>query len=109
MTEYVQVETTTDSSEEADRLAHSITDAHLAACVQIVGPIRSVYWWQGKQEVAQEWQLLIKTTTDRLSDLEQHIKANHSYETPEIIATPIRWGSQEYLDWISAETKQTDV
>ncbi len=109
MADYAQVLTTVDSAEEAERLARSITTARLAACVQITGPIRSVYWWRDKVEDAQEWQLLIKTTTEVLSDLEQHIKANHSYETPEIIATSIPWGSAEYLSWISAETRRTDV
>ena len=94
ITEYTQVLTTVDSAEAAERLGRSITGARLAACVQIVGPIRSLYWWQGKVEDAQEWQLLIKTTAESLPELEQHIKANHSYDEPEIIATPITWGSQ---------------
>jgi periplasmic divalent cation tolerance protein len=109
MTEHMQVLTTVDSAEAAERLGRSIAGARLAACVQIVGPIRSLYWWQGKVEEAQEWQLLIKTTSGRLAELEQHIKANHGYDTPEIIATPIPWGSQEYLGWVSAETRQTGV
>ena len=109
MADYAQVLTTVDSAEEAERLARSITAARLAACVQIIGPIRSVYWWQDKLEDAQEWQLLIKTTTEGLSELERHIKANHSYETPEITATEIPWGSAEYLGLISAETRRTDV
>jgi periplasmic divalent cation tolerance protein len=107
MTDYMQVITTVDSTEAAERLARSVVNARLAACVQIVGPIRSLYWWQDKLDDAQEWQLLMKTTTERLSTLEAHIKAHHSYDTPEITATPIPWGSQEYLDWISAETRQT--
>ena len=109
MTDYMQVITTVDSTEEAERLARSVVNARLAACVQIVGPIRSLYWWQDKLDDAQEWQLLMKTTTERLSALEEHIKSHHSYDTPEITATPIPWGSQEYLDWISAETRQTGV
>ena len=109
MTEYMQVLTTVESPDEAERLGRSITGARLAACVQIVGPIRSLYWWQDKLDDAQEWLLLIKTTSERLNELEQHIKANHSYDTPEITATQIPWGSAEYLSWISAETRQTDV
>lgn len=107
MTDYTQVLTTTDSPEAAERLARSITAARLAACVQIIGPIRSIYWWRDKVEDAQEWQLLIKTITGRLPELERHIKANHSYETPEIIASEIPWGSREYLDWVTAETRPT--
>ena len=109
MTDHAQVLTTVESAEEAERLARSITTARLAACVQITGPIRSVYWWQDAVEDAQEWQLLIKTTAERLPELERHIKANHSYDTPEIIASEIPWGSREYLDWVTAETRQADA
>ncbi len=105
MAEYVQVLTTVDSEGDGVRLGRGIVDARLAACVQVVGPIRSLYWWQGEVENAREWQLLIKTTTDRFPELEQHIKANHSYDTPEIIATPIVAGSAEYLGWVSEETQ----
>ena len=107
MTDYVQLLTTVDSAEDAERLGRSVVSARLAACVQIVGPIRSLYWWEDKVDDAQEWQLLAKTTSECLPKLERHIKANHSYDTPEIIATPITWGSQEYLGWVSAETRQT--
>jgi periplasmic divalent cation tolerance protein len=104
----MQVVTTVDSEDSGERLARSIVDARLAACVQIVGPIRSLYWWQGSIDDTREWQLVIKTTSQRLAALESHIKENHSYETPEITATEIAWGSREYLDWINAETR-TDV
>lgn len=107
MADYVQVLTTVDSADEAERLGHSVVGTRLAACVQIVGPVKSLYWWEGKVEDAQEWQLLMKTTAERLPALERHIKANHSYDTPEIIATPIPWGSAEYLGWVSEETKQS--
>lgn len=108
MADFMQVVTTIDSEDAAEQLARGITGARLAACVQIVGPIKSLYWWHGEVEDAREWQLIIKTTTDRLPTLEAHIKTNHSYETPEITATEIPWGSREYLGWISAET-QTDA
>jgi periplasmic divalent cation tolerance protein len=105
---FMQVKTTIDSEEAAEQLARGIIGVRLAACVQIVGPIKSLYWWQGELEDAREWQLVVKTTSEHLSELETHIKANHSYETPEITATEIPWGSREYLDWIRAETR-TDV
>ena len=73
MAEYVQVLTTVDSEEEGVRLGRSIVGARLAACVQIVGPIRSLYRWQGKVDDAREWQLLMKTTAERLAALEAHI------------------------------------
>jgi periplasmic divalent cation tolerance protein len=108
MADFVQVVTTTDSEDAAELLARGIVGARLAACVQIVGPIKSLYWWQGELEEAREWQLIAKTTSDRFPQLEAHIKENHSYETPEITVTEIPGGSREYLDWISAETR-TDV
>ena len=107
MTEYVQVMTTVDDEDEGMRLAQSITEARLAACVQISSPIRSVYWWEGKLERAQEYQLFIKTAMDRVAALEEHIKANHSYDVPEIVVTPILGGNAFYLEWINAETRQT--
>jgi periplasmic divalent cation tolerance protein len=106
MAEYVQVLTTVDNEEAGVMLARGIVEARLAACVQIVGPIRSVYWWEGKVDEAREWQLLMKTTNERLPELEEHIKANHSYDTPEIIETEIIGGSAEYLGWVSEETRQ---
>jgi periplasmic divalent cation tolerance protein len=107
MTDYVQVLTTVGSTAEAEQLGRGVVEARLVACVQIVGPIHSLYWWDGKVSDDQEWQLLMKTTTEQLPELERHIKANHSYDTPEIIASPILWGSQEYLGWVSAETRRT--
>jgi periplasmic divalent cation tolerance protein len=105
MADIMQVVTTVDSEDAAEQLARGITGERLAACVQISSPIRSLYWWQGDLEEAREWQLTIKTTADRLAALEAYIKENHSYETPEITATEIAWGSREYLDWITAETR----
>ncbi|MFI7639101.1 divalent-cation tolerance protein CutA [Nonomuraea sp. NPDC049400] len=106
---YMQVLTTVPSADEGAALALSITSERLAAGVQIVGPIRSVYWWQGSLCDTQEWQLVIKTRHALFADLERHIRANHSYETPEIIATEILKGSDGYLSWISAETQRTDA
>jgi periplasmic divalent cation tolerance protein len=105
MADFMQVVTTVDGEEEAERLARGITGGRLAACVQIVGPIKSIYWWQGELAEAREWQLVIKTTTARIAELEDYIKENHSYDTPEITATVISGGSWEYLDWITAETR----
>ena len=105
MADFLQVVTTVDSEEAAGRLARGITGARLAACVQIVGPIKSVYWWQGELEEAREWQLIMKTTTARIAELEDHIKENHDYDTPEITATVISGGNWDYLDWITAETR----
>ncbi|MBB5783554.1 divalent-cation tolerance protein CutA [Nonomuraea jabiensis] len=71
--------------------------------------MENLHWRQGALRDEQEWQLVIKTTHALLVALERHIKTNHSYETPEIIATEIAAGSADYLDWISAETQRIDA
>jgi periplasmic divalent cation tolerance protein len=97
--------TTTDSVEAAEELGRGIVEARLGACVQIVGPIRSVYWWEGDVQSEQEWQCWIKTSVDRLDALTEHIKKNHSYDVPEVIALPIIGGSDDYLSWVTNETR----
>ena len=102
MTEYVQVLTTVGSEEEAERLGTALVDRRLVACVQIVGPIRSRYRWQGKvEEEEQEWQCLAKTEAARYDDVEAAIRQLHSYDEPEILAIPVLAGSAGYLAWIS--------
>jgi periplasmic divalent cation tolerance protein len=103
--EYLQVTTTTETEAEARDLARSIVEARLAACGQVLGPIRSTYWWGGGVETADEWMCLLKTTAARFDALVAHIKTRHAYETPEITASPITRGSPDYLAWISAETR----
>jgi periplasmic divalent cation tolerance protein len=101
---YLQVSTTTDSPEAATALARSLVQARLAACVQVLGPVASTYWWRGQVETADEWLCVAKTTADQFDALAAHIRASHGYETPEITATPIVAGSPDYLAWIAAET-----
>lgn len=106
MPEYIEVHSTTDSREEADRICAAVVEARLAACAQVSGPIRSSYWWQGKIERADEYFLMMKTTRDKFAELVRVIRENHSYEVPDIVAVPILEGSDDYLDWISAETRE---
>ncbi|MEU5692120.1 divalent-cation tolerance protein CutA [Actinosynnema sp. NPDC020468] len=103
--EHVVVISTTDSAERAAELAKAIVGARLAACVQISSPIRSVYRWDGAVQDDQEWQLWIKSARDRLEELTAFIKANHSYDTPEVVALPILGGNPDYLRWITEETR----
>ncbi|WP_283135526.1 divalent-cation tolerance protein CutA [Rhizohabitans arisaemae] len=102
--EYLAVLTTTDSAERARELAATAVERRLAACAQIDGPIRSVYRWQDTIQDDTEWRVLYKTTADRYPDLEAHIKSVHTYDTPEIIATPITAGNDAYLTWLHTET-----
>jgi periplasmic divalent cation tolerance protein len=100
VTEYVQVLTTASSEEEAERIASALLDRRLAACVQVLGPITSRYRWQGELERATEWQCLAKTEASAYPAVEEAIGAIHSYDEPEIIATPIVAGSEGYLAWV---------
>jgi periplasmic divalent cation tolerance protein len=91
--------TTVGTRQFANDLAQSIVSARLAACVQIQ-QVQSVYRWKGEVCAEPEWQLAIKTMESRYAALEQHIRANHSYETPEIVKVAIAGGSREYLAWV---------
>jgi periplasmic divalent cation tolerance protein len=106
MKEYIQVFTTVEKREDADRIASSVVNKRVAACAQALGPIRSTYWWKGKVEQAEEWLLVMKTREALFSLLEKEIKAIHPYEVPEIIALPIVAGSASYLEWIDNETRK---
>lgn len=103
--QYLQVSTTTDSAEAAAELARSAVQERAAACGQVVGPVTSCYWWEGRLDSATEWLVVFKTATDRSEALVEHIRAHHPYDTPEIIATPVVGGSPSYLDWVRAETR----
>jgi periplasmic divalent cation tolerance protein len=101
---YIQVTTTTETKEQAQKIVQHLVETKLAACAQIVGPITSIYRWKGKVENTQEWLCLIKTRNDLYDKVEAAIKSQHHYETPEIIAVPIVKGSKEYLNWLDDET-----
>lgn len=100
---FIQVTTTTETEADAERIARSLVEARLAGCVQIAGPITSIYRWKGKIETAGEWLCLIKSREDLYGAIEQAIRSLHPYETPEIIAVPITAGSRAYLDWLNGE------
>ncbi len=108
MTKYVQVLITAGSKDEADRIATAILEDRLAGCVQVIGPITSRYWWEGKIEVAEEWLCLIKSHTDLYPQLEAKIRASHSYQVPEVLCMPVEAGNQAYLDWLSGELRRAD-
>ncbi|MBM3332575.1 divalent-cation tolerance protein CutA [candidate division WOR-3 bacterium] len=105
MEKYLQLATTTPRRSVARRIARALVDSRLAACVQIVGPIESVYRWQGKIETASEWLCLIKTTRARLRAIAAMVQKHHPYDTPELVALPISAGSRRYLEWLAAAVR----
>ena len=106
MTEYIMVLITASKEDEAARIARDIVSSRLAACVNIVKGIRSIYRWQGKIEDEGEVLMIVKTRRDLFGELKKRVKELHSYSVPEIIALPIVEGSEEYLKWLQEETKE---
>jgi periplasmic divalent cation tolerance protein len=105
MDEHLQVTTAAGSEEEATRISTALVERRHAACVQVIGPIVSRYRWQGAVEEAREWMCVAKTSAARYAEVEAAIRELHSYEEPEIVATPIVAGSKGYLDWIDKSLK----
>ena len=103
MQERLVVLITAGSQEEADRIAHALVAEMLAACVNILPGVTSVYRWEGEVQRDQEWLLVAKTTREVLDDLVRRVQATHSYDLPEIIALPVVGGSKGYLRWIDGE------
>lgn len=99
------VVTTTDSADEAERLARGVVADHLAACVQIVGPVRSVFRWEGAVRAEPEWQVVVKTAEDRVEAVVEQLVADHTYDVPEVIVTPVVGGHAPYLAWVVDETR----
>jgi periplasmic divalent cation tolerance protein len=100
MSEPIIVFVTCGSEEEAAKIANALVDERLAACVNIISPIRSIYRWEGKIWDEKEWLLVIKTQKRRFGELEKKVKSLHSYSVPEVIALPIVEGSASYLKWL---------
>ena len=96
---------TASSKEEAQESARALVDRRLVACVNIVGPIDSIYRWKGEVENSQEFLLLMKTEGDRFEEVQEAIKGLHSYEVPEVVQVPIEKGLPAYLEWISESVK----
>ena len=105
MTDKRIVFTTAGSKEEAQKIAHALVELKLAACVNIVPQVESVYRWQGKVDVTEEWLLIIKTTVQRFDAVRDAIKELHSYELPECVAIAVEGGSEKYLDWIEESVR----
>lgn len=99
-----QITTTIASAQLAEQLADLLVAERLAACVQVMGPVRSTYRWNGAVEQAAEWLMIAKTTEARLPDALARIRELHPYQTPELVATAILAGDPDYLEWVRRET-----
>jgi periplasmic divalent cation tolerance protein len=107
MTDKRIVLSTARSADEGRKIAHHLIERRLAACVNIVPKIESIYYWQEKVESSEEYLLLIKTTAEKFSAVRDAIRELHSYELPECIAIRIEDGSAEYLEWVENSIKST--
>jgi periplasmic divalent cation tolerance protein len=103
MTDKIVVFSACGSAEEARNLACRLVEARLAACVNVIPGVYSVFHWEGKVDEASEWMLVIKSTRARLAELQNELRKMHSYVVPEIVALPIVDGSADYLDWVDRE------
>ena len=100
MIDAIQIATTTAEKADAQRIAQSLLEQRLAACVQVSGPIESSYWWKEQIETSQEWLCTIKTLRSMYERVEQAIRDLHPYEEPEILAVQAVAGSRGYLQWL---------
>jgi len=105
MKQYVQIITNTNTEENAEKIANALVRNRLAACVQIIGPTASVYWWKGEVEGAKEWLCIVKTRKDLFNAVEALVRRYHTYETPEILAVPIIEGNESYISWLNKELR----
>ncbi len=105
-TGFAVVLVTASGLEEGNKITAAILDKRLAACVNIVPKISSLFWWQGKIDAADEVLLIIKTRSSRIKDIISEVKSIHSYSVPEVIALPVMAGNSDYLDWIAGEVAE---
>ena len=92
--------------DEANKLAKSLVENHLAACINVVPKIESYFWWNNKLEHDEEALLIIKTTQQRFDELRAWVVANHPYDLPEIISLPLSDGLSDYIEWVKKETER---
>jgi len=104
---YIVIFVTVPNKAEAKKTAHSLLKYRLAACVNIVDKIESVFWWQGKIDNARESLLIIKSRKEKLPRIIKLVKSMHSYEVPEIIALPVIDGEKKYLRWLDDSIRES--
>ncbi|RLI43026.1 divalent-cation tolerance protein CutA [Candidatus Bathyarchaeota archaeon] len=100
MSPYIVVFMTVSDKKEATKIAHSLLKERLIACANIVGPVSSLFWWEGKIDKASEFLVIMKSRKSLFKKLSEKVKELHSYEVPEVIAFPITEGLPSYLNWL---------
>ena len=103
----ILVFTAAGSEQEAQDIVQVLLTRHLIACANIMGPVKSQFWWKGKIDKTEEYSVLMKSDEKLFEKLSETVKEVHSYEVPEILAVPIVKGWQPYLDWLNASLQQT--
>ena len=104
-TEYIFVFITAPNEEEASKISYTVVEERLAACVNIIRSVRSIYRWQGAIEDESEVLMIVKTKKTLFERLQKRVKELHSYSVPEIIGLPVTEGSKQYLHWLGQETE----
>jgi periplasmic divalent cation tolerance protein len=104
--EFVVVLVTTSSAEEGARIGRALVEERLAACANVIGPIRSIYRWEGAVEEADEHLVVLKARGVDVSALETRVRALHAYDVPEVLALPVTAGSAPYLAWLAGATER---
>lgn len=105
---FIEVLTTTANAEDAQRIATALINGRLAACAQIIGPVTSVYRWQGTVETALEYQIVAKCRASQFTQASNCIQSLHPYDLPQVVAVPIVAGSVNYIKWMAEETQASD-
>jgi len=100
--------TTTDSEALGEKIARELVERRLAACVNLVGPVQSVYRWEGKIVRSEERLLIVKTSADRFQEVASAIRELHTYDVPEVLALPLADGDERYLSWLGGCLRDED-
>ncbi len=104
--QHVEITTSCGSQQEAEKIATHLVENHWAACVQILGPMTSIFWWENQVEKATEWKVSVKTRRSMIGRVNSAIREMHSYEVPEILALGILEGNSEYMKWFDEELNE---
>ncbi len=96
---------TTRDTEEARRIGSDLVRGRMAACVNVIDPMHSLFWWDGKVQEERETVLIAKTSEDRVTELTERVKSIHSYDCPCIVVIPVTYGNDAFLKWIHEQTR----